>query len=90
MGEYSYSVDELKQAKAVFDAACAKLLAAKQQLGQRLEGVDAYGACIDALLSASIDLEVIQEIMRMEGNFPLDTCVQSLSGVAALSTHAVT
>ena len=77
MGGYSYSVDELKQARAVFEEACAKLLAAKQELGLWLEGVGAYGACIDALLSASVDLEVIQEIMRMEGNFPLDPADQA-------------
>lgn len=91
MGEYSYSVDQMKQARAAFDEACAKLIAAKNAQGQGPDGINAYSECLDALLSASVDLEVIQEIMRMEGNFPLDAGDQThlhLERLVRLDAHA--
>lgn len=73
MDTYIYSDEELKQALVAFDSACASLFESHGSNENSSELEQQRRSCMDALLSALADLEVIQEVMRIQGNYPLNT-----------------
>jgi AraC family transcriptional regulator of adaptative response/methylated-DNA-[protein]-cysteine methyltransferase len=85
MGDFSYTTAQLTRAREKFGEACAELLAARRAMAQGLDIGKVYSARVDALLAASLDLEIIQEVMRMEGNFPLDSSDQTHLHLETLS-----
>jgi hypothetical protein len=54
----------------MFDETCTSLRLAREAQGHDGRPDAPFIACLDAMFAASLDLEVIQEVMRIEGNFP--------------------
>lgn len=66
-----YSEKDLARVRNIFDHACADLFKARDSGTSAPVSREALSRCIDALLDALIDLEVVEESMRIEGNLPM-------------------
>jgi hypothetical protein len=66
-----YSEKDLTRVRHVFEITCAELVTARGAQSQESISKDQVSRCIEALLDALIELEVVEETMRIEGNFVL-------------------
>lgn len=67
-----YTEKDLARVRHVFETVCGELLRAHtSQDATATVKKDDVTRCIDALLDALIELEVVEQAMRIEGNYPL-------------------